>query len=1070
MGARAWSVVGVGLFGALACAPAGGDPSVAAPPGVDPSGAASAGMRPVDKVADIVVRTAAALIEEPQQRRGAVRPDARAHLTSNLVMHVGSGGLEVALHVPHELTELERATIVALGARVGEVATAPDGSSRVEAWVPASALMSLAELGFVSAVTPPGYGNVNQAITVQSEAVGTHRAALAHARGITGRGVVVGVTSNGTHLGNVDSQALAQARGELPATCPMTSGPTPACIFTGATPCVCNVNPGAGHEGTAMMELVHDIAPGADILFYASSGVAGHVNALNGLVVAGANVITEDLAFDGEPAFQRGLAATMADLIAVGGVPVHATAGNLANSHTARVLAVGTGMGPDGVTFTSTPPGCAYKPDNVVAIAPNGDTTFDAMWTGYGVGLVLQWSEPRAIFPTVGQGGFTDLNIYVMDEGLTRCLLQSTGVQANGRGDTIEYVGDAAAPMNAIPDGTHVKIVVDVQGSSTAVAPPMLDFRFRGIGPIDATTAAGSLDPDSNYTSNRVPNVGASNDGVHLNGFSGQGPETLGLTTVCPGNIPGPCTGVAGGGLRTLPGIFWVARDGISISGVGAFGGGTCPAPEAAPQGRCFFGGTSASAPHSAGCDALLRQVFGPSLSPLSSNGRLASTARGDLIDANTGQRAVATAQGVGLLDCYAALGPPHMSCATTTLSVDDTCHAAIDPAALAAGSFDPEGSTLMLTASPPGPLPPGDTLVEVTGTDADNLTASCPAVVHVVDAQAPQLGFVPLQLCTLARQPIVIEAPVASDNCPFTLSGTILADGTIPVPLAVMGGASVTLPVGTHRILWQANDGSQTATRTQTIVVADPPLRRLANGDMLFSATFASRQAYVEAFVQQNGVQNVAGNIVGTGVANPDGTFTYSRVVPANRYRQGDVVRVRFYSYQVGRAGVFTPGPAENVWFADAIYGQNPGCPAAEPPACETAKLTPINAVASSQEAAGLRAPRAIDGSFATRWSSAFSDPQWIYVDLGAPRFVSRVVLNWETAASARYELQVSNDAATWTTVFTETAGNGFTDDIPGLNVEARFVRVFSTARATRWGSSLWEFQVFGDNDPDCQ
>jgi hypothetical protein len=1047
----------VTLLGVAACAPAG--------EGDRPT---SGGVRGGDKVADIVVRTAASLVAAQPGHPGDRAEEAK--LASNPVMHVGSGALEIALHVPHALTDAERAALVALGARVGEVAPAPDGSCRVEAWIPASALMSLADLGFVAAITPPGYGNVNANVT--SEGVATHQAQLAHARGITGKGVVVGVTSNGTQYNGVDSQAESQARGELPVSCPMatTPGGSPTCVFTGAQPCMCNVGAGFGHEGTAMLELVHDVAPGADLLFLASNGVAGHVNALNGLVVAGANVITEDLAFDGEPAFQRGLAAAMADLIAVGGVPVHATAGNLGNAHTARVVAAGTGRGPDGKVFAAAPPGCSFNPDDVVAIAPNGDTTFDAVWTSGGVGIVLQWSEPRAIFPSVGQGGFTDLNIYVMDQGLTRCLLQSTGAQANGVGDTIEFVGDAAAPMNAIPDQTRVKLVVDVQGRSSAVAPPTLDLRFRGLVPVDATTAAGSLDPDSNYTSNRVPNIGASNDGVHLNGFSGQGPTTLGLTTVCPNNLPGPCTGVAGPGLRTLQGISWVARDGVSVSGVGPFGGGTCPAPAGAPQGRCFFGGTSASAPHSAGCDALLRQVIGPSVSPLTSNGRLAAAARGNLIDANTGLRAAATAQGAGLLDCYAALGPPHVSCGDATLPLDATCHATFDAATLAAGSFDPDGSTLSFAATPSGPLPPGDTVVQLTGTDADGLTGTCAATVHVLDEQAPQFGAVAPQLCVLARQPFVVDAPAASDNCPFTLTGQVLADATLPAPVPVTSGAAVTLPPGTHRITWSASDTAQTVTSTQTVVVTDPPARRLANGDMLFSVTFPARQAYVEAFVQQNGVQNVAGNIVASGVANADGTFTYIRIVPASRFRQGDVIRVRFYSYQAWRPGVFTPGPAEGVWFPDYVYGQSATCPPAAPDGCVEQRLAAVGASASSQESASLRADRAIDGNFATRWSSAFRDPQWLSVDLGARRLVTRVVLSWETAFSARYEIQVSDDALGWTSVFSETAGNGFTDEVGGLNFPARFVRVFSTARATRWGNSLYEVQVYGDVDPECQ
>jgi hypothetical protein len=331
-------------------------------------------------------------------------------------------------------------------------------------------------------------------------------------------------------------------------------------------------------------------------------------------------------------------------------------------------------------------------------------------------------------------------------------------------------------------------------------------------------------------------------------------------------------------------------------------------------------------------------------------------------------------------------------------------------------------------------------------------------------------LGALPAQRCVMAHQQMVIEAPAVTDNCGATLSGIIPPDGTLRSAIAVAAEQSVSLPLGTHRITWSARDGAQSVARAETIVVTDPPARRQANGDMLYTVTLPGRQAYVEAFVQQNGIQNVAGNIVGSGVDNGDGTFTYSRLVAASRYKPGDDLRVRFYSYQSGKPGVFTPGPLENLWFPDVIYGQDPSCPTAAPMFCATGRLTPVAAVASSQESSSLGASRAIDGNFGTRWSSAFRDPQWIYVDLGAPRFVNRAVLYWETAASARYEVQVSNDAATWRTMFTETNGNGFTDEIAGLNTVARYVRVFSTARTTSFGDSLFELQVFGDPNPACQ
>jgi hypothetical protein len=55
--------------------------------------------------------------------------------------------------------------------------------------------------------------------------------------------------------------------------------------------------------------------------------------------------------------------------------------------------------------------------------------------------------------------------------------------------------------------------------------------------------------------------------------------------------------------------------------------------------------------------------------------------------------------------------------------------------------------------------------------------------------------------------------------------------------------------------------------------------------------------------------------------------------------------------------------------------------------------------ATASSTENAGTPASAAVDGNTGTRWSSAFADPQWLQVDLGATSTVSKVGLRWEAA-----------------------------------------------------------------------
>ncbi|WP_376777763.1 ThuA domain-containing protein [Kibdelosporangium persicum] len=119
--------------------------------------------------------------------------------------------------------------------------------------------------------------------------------------------------------------------------------------------------------------------------------------------------------------------------------------------------------------------------------------------------------------------------------------------------------------------------------------------------------------------------------------------------------------------------------------------------------------------------------------------------------------------------------------------------------------------------------------------------------------------------------------------------------------------------------------------------------------------------------------------------------------------------------------------------------------------------------AAASSVENASYGAGNAVDGNTGTRWSSQFADPQWISVDLGQTRSVSRVRLQWEAAYGRSYRIETSADNVTWSTVNTQSAGDGGTDDISFTATNARYVRVFGTARATAWGYSLWEFEVYG-------
>ncbi|MBN1421666.1 MAG: discoidin domain-containing protein [Planctomycetes bacterium] len=103
-----------------------------------------------------------------------------------------------------------------------------------------------------------------------------------------------------------------------------------------------------------------------------------------------------------------------------------------------------------------------------------------------------------------------------------------------------------------------------------------------------------------------------------------------------------------------------------------------------------------------------------------------------------------------------------------------------------------------------------------------------------------------------------------------------------------------------------------------------------------------------------------------------------------------------------------------------------------------------------------------AVDGKRTTRWSSEFSDPQWIAIDLGEPVEISRVQLLWEAAYGKAYAIEVSLDGEAWTEVFRTAEGDGGTDDIRFAPARARWVRMRGSARGTQFGYSLWEFRVF--------
>jgi hypothetical protein len=120
-----------------------------------------------------------------------------------------------------------------------------------------------------------------------------------------------------------------------------------------------------------------------------------------------------------------------------------------------------------------------------------------------------------------------------------------------------------------------------------------------------------------------------------------------------------------------------------------------------------------------------------------------------------------------------------------------------------------------------------------------------------------------------------------------------------------------------------------------------------------------------------------------------------------------------------------------------------------------------------SSVDAVGLEGPLAVDGNTSTRWASGRTDNEWIYIDLGAQYNVNKVSLNWETAYGKSYKIQVSNNATSWTDVYSTTTGDGGIDTITFTTTSARYVRMLGSLRGTQYGYSLWEFEIYAPSTP---
>jgi hypothetical protein len=117
--------------------------------------------------------------------------------------------------------------------------------------------------------------------------------------------------------------------------------------------------------------------------------------------------------------------------------------------------------------------------------------------------------------------------------------------------------------------------------------------------------------------------------------------------------------------------------------------------------------------------------------------------------------------------------------------------------------------------------------------------------------------------------------------------------------------------------------------------------------------------------------------------------------------------------------------------------------------------------ATASSVEGSAWAPGNAVDSDIKTRWSSQFSDPQWLTVDLGKRWQISEILLHWENAHATAYRVEVSADGKTWQRVYSTTEGQGGDVTVQVPKIPARLVRMYGLKRSTDYGYSLLDIEV---------
>ena len=455
----------------------------------------------------------------------------------------------------------------AIKAAGGQVMNSSTRFREIRAWLPLDQLEVLAGRNDVRFIKS-GDDYATSVGSLCTEGDVTHMADLARTNfGVDGTGVKVGVLSD-----SVDFLTDSQNTDDLP---------TNVVVLAGQS--------GFGNgEGTAMLEIIHDLAPGAELFFAtATGGQAGFAQNILDLQAAGCDIILDDLFYFSESPFQDGIIAQAVNQVTSNGVWYFSAAGNEGNlTHDASGVWEG-----DFVDGGPADPPVDGKGGRIHSFG--GTNCYDEV-VERGLRLTLFWSDPMG-------ASTNDYDLYVLDSSGSSVLSSSTTTQ-NGFQDPYEFVS---------PPFPGERIVV-VQASG--------DARFLHLNTIRGKLALGTagcikghtgatnafsvaaVDANTSFTN---AFVGGTNNPVETT--STDGPRRVFYhvdgSAITPGNYTN-----TGGFVRQKPDI--AAADGVQTT---------------VPGFNPFFG-TSAATPHAAAIAALLKS-YRTNLSAIELRAALTNTA-----------------------------------------------------------------------------------------------------------------------------------------------------------------------------------------------------------------------------------------------------------------------------------------------------------------------------------------------------------------------------------------------------------------------------------------------------------